>query len=315
MKRFFINIGATLGASLITGAIVSACAHNDASIVLEKVFQPTIPSNGSCTFTADPTQASISTGQVDLSFSDITTYTPEVLVGNQIVSQGNVNQLQAETSTVIVSGAITRITDLDGNTSLIPLLAARSKGGDQGAKATGEALQAGQITAPINPFSTVETTTIAPASGATASYAALSLTMVDSATLAVLRQYFTSALTLNTGVNAGLPAPIQLLTYTKLEGKTIGGDTVESNEYEFAVTITYAGLVSNLGVGDTASASGYCVDTTIKVPTSGQTCLPGQDVPIIVGAVAGLPICPPADGGTITSDTDAGAGFGLTDGG
>jgi hypothetical protein len=309
-----MTIGATLGASLITGSIVSACAHNDASVFLRQVFEPSIPSNGTCSFTADPTQASISSGTVDLSFSDVTTYTPEVLVANQIIAQGNVNQEQAETSTVIISGAITRITDLDGNTSLVPLLAARSKQGDNAAKLTGEALQNGTITAPINPFSTVEEVTIAPASGATASYGVLALTMVDGATIAVLREYFTNALTMNAMNDMpGLPEPIQLLTYTKVEGKTIGGDSVESNTFEFAVTFTYGGLVSNLA-SDSASPSGFCVDTTIKVPTSAQTCLPGQDVPIIVGGVPGLPTCLLGADGGAASDTDASAGFGL-DGG
>jgi hypothetical protein len=304
MKRIWMNVGVTVGTTLIAGAIVASCAHNDASIFVRQVFLPSIPSNGECSYTADVSQASESTGMADVSFANLSTYTPEVLVGNQILQQANANQLQAETSRVIVNGAITRITDLDGNTSLLPMLLKMYAAGDLAAQATGKALQAGTITTPINPFSTVESTAIEPGSGTSPSYAVMSLTMVDSATVGVLRYYFTQALQLNGA--AAFTTSIQLLTYTKVEGTTLGGDPVESNEFEFPVTFTYGGLVANLA-SDPTSAVGYCLYPEV-LPTSAQTCVPGQDVAIIVSALQGVSRCLVSTDAGVIADAGQGGG-------
>lgn len=300
MKRIWMKAGVTVGIALTTGAIVAACAHNDASIFIRQVFLPVIPSNGECAYTADVSQASESTGMADVSFPSLSTYSPEVLVGNQIVPQANQQSLVAETSRVFINGAITRITDLDGNTSLLPMLERMYQAGDLAAQATGRAIQAGTLAAPINPFSTVEATSIQPGTGTSPSYAVMSLTMVDSATMNILRYYFTQALQLNGG--AAFSTSIQLLTYSKVEGTTQGGDPVESNEYEFAVTFTYGGLVSNLAT-DPTSALGYCLYPE-TVPSTAQACVPGQDAPIIVGAMNGVPMCiVSADAGIVDSGT------------
>jgi hypothetical protein len=292
MYRIFVRAGVTVGAVLFTGAMMSACAHNNASIFIRQVFAPVIPTNGLCTYTADTTEASISSGLVDLSYTNVDNYTPEVLVGNQIVAQGNANALQAETSRVIVNGAITRITDLDGNTSLVPMFSAMCKKGDAAACTVGKALDGGGITAPQNPFSTVETTAIEPASASTASYATLALTMVDATTISILRQYFEDAVTMDAAGTA-FTNSVQLLTYTEVVGSDLGNDTLESNEFEFAVTFTYGQLVENLAT-DSAVAGGYCIDSAIAVPMTAQVCVPGQDAPAIIGAgsIPNVPTCP-----------------------
>jgi hypothetical protein len=299
MNRIFVRVGVNIGAVLFTGAMMSACAHNNASIFIRQVFAPVIPTNGLCAYTADTTQASISSGLVDLSFSDLANYTPEVLIGNQIVSQGNANALQAETSRVIINGAITRITDLNGNTSLVPMFSALCKKGDAAACTVGKALNAGTIGAPTNPFSTVETTAIEPASSATASYATLALTIVDATTMSILREYFEAAVTADTvgtpPVSTAFTNSVQLLTYTQVIGSDLGNDTLESNEFEFAVTFTYGALVSNLAT-DVNVAGGYCIDAAIVVPMTAQVCVSGQDAPSIVGggSIPNVPTCPVA---------------------
>jgi len=312
MKRIWMNVGVTLGTALITGAIVSACAHNDASIFIRQVMAPPTPSNGLCLYTPDPTQPFLSVGVQDLSIS-AGPYSPEILLGNQILSQANVNQLQAETSRVIINGAITRITDLSGNTSLVPLFAqmyAASGKTDLAARAVGSALQSGSLAPPVNPFSTVEASSIEASTGTTASFGVLAATIVDSATVAILSAYFESALTLNPP--AGGPSPfgqsIELLTYTKVEGRTLGGDPVESNEFEFPVRFTFGGLISNLETdpNDPKSSTGFCVNTKAQVPTSLQSCVEGQDIPIIVGPqqIPGVPACPNlGDGGIADAST------------
>ena len=111
MKRFWMKVGVTLGTVFVTGAHVSACAHNDSSIFIRQVFAPGTITNGACSYSADLTTASISFGTIDVAFPSLPDYTPVVLVGNQINTQANVNALQTETSRVIIQGAITRITD------------------------------------------------------------------------------------------------------------------------------------------------------------------------------------------------------------
>lgn len=213
---------------------------------------------------------------------------------------------QAETSRVLINGAITRITDLAGDTSILTLLSTMCAGGkgDPAACATGKKLVAGTLQTPVNPFSTVEATVIQPASAATAQYAALALTMVDGATVAVLRDYFQNALQLNGA--AAFTTTIELITYTKVEGVTLGNDTEESNEFEFPVTFTYGSLVDNLAE-DPQSAVGYCL-VAETLPTTAQTCTYGQDAPAIVGAIPGVPACPKAGDASIISTIDAGGG-------
>jgi hypothetical protein len=314
-RRFWVHLGVTVSTALVTGAIVSACAHNDASLFIRQVLAPTIPANGTCSYTADPTQNSISVGAADLSFASLSTYSPVFLVGNQIISQANVDQDQAETSRIIINGAITRITDLAGG-NVISLLQGMCSGAATGTKddaacTTGQQLGK-TLAAPINPFSTVEAGAIEPGTGTTASYGTIQVTIVDSGTIDLLRAYFVNSIALNGA--AAFQTSIQLLTYTKVEGSTLGGDPQESNEFEFPVTLTYGGLVQNL-VSDPLSAAGVCLDTEVTVPTTAQTCVLGQDVGVIVGAVSDPAIadCPlPADGGVVTVDA---AGLGDDAGG
>jgi hypothetical protein len=306
MKRFLWKVGVATGTSLFMGAVISACAHNDASIFIRQVFLPVIPSNGECTFTADPTQAAESVGAADVSFANLRTYSPEVLIGNQIISQGNADMEQAETSRVFVYGAITRITDLAGD-DLQALFLGMGMGGDTAAQSTYNAVWGPNptITPPINPFSTVEASAIDPATGATATYAVLGLTMVDGQTVAIIRNYFETLIT-NGDLATALGNSIQLLTYTKIEGTTEGGDSEESNDFEFPVTFSYGGLVSNL-ISDPASVDGFCLDVAITLPSTAQTCVYGQDIPVIVGSLNGVPDC-------VIAVADAGGG-GLTDAG
>ncbi len=298
MSRIWMSVGVTLGTAAVISAISSACAHNDASIFISQVFAPTTPTNGLCLYTPDPTQALISGGVLDVSFST-GAYAPVVLIGNQLVPQSNNNALQVETSHVIIHGAQTRITDLAGNPSILALLSNMCAGGsgDPAACATGKAVVAGVIPTPVNPFSTVETTQVPPGTGTQPGYGALALTIVDPATVEVLRAYFANAVTMSGA--AALSTSIQLITYTKALGTTLGGDSEETNEFEFPVTITYGQLVSNLKP-DTMSAVGYCLDTSVKVPTTQQACVYGQDQPAIVGAFPGIPNCTSADAGATT---------------
>jgi hypothetical protein len=285
MKRLWKNVGISAFVVGFASVVGSACAHNDASIFIRQVLVPAVPTGTTCTYTADVTQASESTGIVDVSFP-LSSYTPEVLVGNQIVSQGSTNSLQAETSRVFVNGAITRITDLAGDTSLVQMFSTMCSNGDKAACATGRALEKTPSLQPINPFSTVESTSIDPASGATATYSTLALTMIDGATINVMRMYFENVYDISPAT--AFSSSVQLITYTKAEGKTQGGDTVESNEFEFPVTFVYGGLIQNLEDVDGT----YCIGTTSSSTTTQMTCVYGQDSAVQLGGFPDSNITP-----------------------
>jgi hypothetical protein len=310
MKRFWMKVGVTLGTALVTGAIVSACAHNDTSVFIRQVMAPGTPTNGMCTFTADPTQAALSFGLADVAYAGLADYTPDVLVGNQITSAADPDQEQTESSRIIITGAITRITDLAGDTSIETLFATMCNGGkgDQAACATGRELQAGTLATPVNPFSTVETTTIEPSTGGTASYSILGVTFIDGATVQAMRAYFVNLLLENKTLGLDTPAltaSIQLVSYTKAEGVTLGGEAVESNEFEFPVTFTYGQLVANGFEADPTSMFGICLAAPKAVT---ETCVSGQDGDATTASVVEVPTCGVST--AIAATPDAGTGDG-----
>jgi hypothetical protein len=302
MKRICMTVGVTLTTALFGGAMISACAHNDASIFIRQVFAPAVPSNGACVFTADPTQSSISGGQADLAFSSLGTYTPEILVGNQIFSQANMTALQPETSRVFITGAITRVEDLTGNTSLVTLFGNMCMAGDQAACDTVCALEpsiiAGDrgcpadakaaLTTPTNPFSTAETGTIEAANGTTPEYTAMGMTFVDGATVSAIRFYFEDILSKGTDPSLVFSTSIELRTFTKAEGTTEGGDPEESNEFQFPVTFTFGTLATNLEFSDSPDyPAGACVGAVSSAAQG--TCVAGQDAVSAIGVIRGLP--------------------------
>ena len=283
MKRIWVQVGVSVSTAVAAGAIVSACAHNDASIFIRQVMAPTIPQAGTCLFTADPTQPSLSVGQADVSFPGLASYTPEILVGNQIIQQANMNAVQAETSRVFIHGAITRYTDLTGGTILDLLSNMCGQGsGDAAACATGKAI-GGTLAAPHNPFSTFEASSVEPANGPTPSYSVMGVTMIDGATVDILRSYFEASIAVNGA--AAYSTQIQLISYTKVEGITQGGDSIESNEFVFPITFSYGALIANPLVPDPAVPNVFACLAPVAVPLVQQTCVYGEDGAAIVGQV------------------------------
>jgi hypothetical protein len=295
------------------GATFDAGTAGEAmGLEIVEVLAPTTPANGTCSYTADPNQASLTSGTADVAYGSLTTYTPVVLVENLDASSSQAEQ--AETNRAIPTRATTKVTDLAGGT-VVSLLQSMCSGAatgahDEAACATGQQL-GHALAVPTDPFSTVEgapsnadasigdgepgTGTSVESEGA---YQTLSLTLLDADTIALLRAYFMNAVALN-GASA-FQTKIQLLTYTVLQGSTLGGPQVTSNEFAFPVTVTFGSLVSNLKP-DPLAAAGVCLDTS-NVPTTAQTCVDGQDAPAAAASLMdpAVPDCPVADGGAPT---------------
>lgn len=84
----------------------------------------------------------------------------------------------------------------------------------------------------LNTFTRLSSATIYPASGTTPGYAPISVTTVDPVTAA------------NATANLAAGATVRLVTYAKFFGQTLGGDSVESDDFEFPVDLCIGCLVT-----------------------------------------------------------------------
>ncbi|HEY8042263.1 MAG TPA: hypothetical protein VIF15_20815 [Polyangiaceae bacterium] len=150
MKRVLGHVLAGLSLLAGVGVAISACAHDNSTLFVQNVLAPQLVTNGNvCVFTAQPTQTFISSGVLDVAFRQ--EYDPTYLVANQSVPEVNSSQLQTETATVNIQGAVVRITDAAGK----------------------------QLTT----FTRLAGATIYPALGGVPSYAPISVTTLDSTTV------------------------------------------------------------------------------------------------------------------------------------
>ncbi|MGH7439643.1 MAG: hypothetical protein ACRENE_28465 [Polyangiaceae bacterium] len=187
-------------------AASSACVHDNSSLFIKMVLAPPSVTQGmNCTFTNDPTQMEISRGTLDIDFQ--AGYQATFLVGNQLVPQGDPTKPTTETSRISLTGGIVRITDTSGHE--------------------------------IKKFSEATSGTIDPLSGTNPGYlAVLGFPLLDVATV--------QGMAASLGDPTSLaPRPIvELDTYVRFYGYTLGGQYVESGEFEFPVDVCMGCLVS-----------------------------------------------------------------------
>lgn len=145
----------------------------------------------------------------------------------------------------------------------------------------------------LNSYTSLTSGTIYAAVGGTPGYAVISATAIDQ----------TSIQKAGIGANSGTKT---LVSYLKFFGHTLGGDYIESNEFEYPVDVCYGCLVSfsqadintcyqNLNC--LGSASGASSSQTVP-------CVFGQDTPVDCSECQAFSICRPdpgmniCDGGT-----------------
>jgi hypothetical protein len=261
--------------TLAIAAGVAGCVHDDSSIFIKQVMDPPLVSPGQqCIFKPDPSETAITSGELDISIAS--GYTAVYLVGNQLVSQANSNQLQTETSNVDLEGAEVRVTEGSGEE--------------------------------INSFTTLGGGTIFAASGGTPSWGLFNVQSINQQTIA--------ASTGPTGLSAlqglyysGEIVVHRVVTYVKIYGKTLGGRYVESNEFEFPVDVCYGCLV-----GFSSTDQNVCYKEpncfyAATVTSTSTPCFPGQDGTIDCSDCQGIDTCTPALVST-GECTDAGVGGG-----
>jgi hypothetical protein len=254
MKRVWGHVLA--GLSLIPGAafVFSACVHNDSTVFVRDVLAPQTSSQSGavCLYTADPAQAFISSGTLDIALRP--QYDAIYLVGNQMVPEVNANQLQTETSTVTIQGAIVRITNNRGDE--------------------------------LDRYTRLAAATLSPSSGNTPGYAPIGVTIVDP--LALSRDAEIQANVV--GAVLGQSGLVRVVTYVRFFGVTLGGKSVESDEFEFPVDVCNGCLVRF--TNDPTLRTPNCVGGTATTGQPVVPCLFGQDVSIDCNLVCqDLPTC------------------------
>ncbi len=137
---------------------------------------------------------------------------------------------------------------------------------------------------PLNSYTTLTGTTIPPAVGTTPSYASIGVTILDDATVGGAAVY--------PAVETGGEI-VRLITYVSFFGKTLGGLSVTSNEFEFPVDVCRGCLIgfspqdiSPLFAAPNCVGSGSGTTATESTP-----CVPGQDSTVDCSECQAIPDC------------------------
>jgi hypothetical protein len=245
MKRLWGHLIAAGTVAIGAAGLNAACAHDDSTIYIRDVLQaPQAQQSGVCTYTADPTQPMITAGVLDVAFAS--SYTAAFLVGNQMTPRGSAEQDRTETARVTLQGAIVRVTDINGN-DLRPS------------------------------FTWSASTTVDPATGGTPSYAPFFAEIIDSTVSGTIKSQVQSAIAAHQATGT-----TRVLTYVKIFGHTLGGQRVETNEFQFPVDVCYGCLVVfPAGVSSPLLPQPNCSNQAgASSAPSAPPCAYGQDQPI-----------------------------------
>jgi hypothetical protein len=245
----------------------SACVHDDSTIYVHDALAPKFAQMGSIC-TWTPDPTQAFISSGVLDVSLQSQYEGIFLVANQMVPEVNPNQLQTETSIVTIQGAIVRVTDRNG------------------------------INVRPN-FTRLTAATIPPSSGGVPGFAPVSVTIVDR--MAIEGTPDIAQLQL------GFGGAVRLVTYVRFYGKTTGGQSVESNEFEFPVDVCNGCLVNF--TNDPSAQTPNCIPTAGSSTSTGTPQLPctlGQDLRVDCTVVCqDIPECA---ANTPMLGADAGAG-------
>ncbi|MGH7285916.1 MAG: hypothetical protein ACRELY_30730 [Polyangiaceae bacterium] len=245
------------GFLISTALMASACSHNDASIVVRDVLAPPQPQNGQCAYTSDPTQAFESSGVLDVAL--LASYTPIVLVGNQLIARNDNVNLKAETARVTLQGAVVHVDDTAGNE--------------------------------INSFTSLSSGFIDPGTGGVPSYGPIALTLIDPKTSSALASSIAAS-----GVKTK-----EVIAHFTVFGQTAGGDDIESDEFQFPISVCNGCLVSFPAdsvdpVESAANGGAPNCDAAVASSSGGSTitpCVIGQDQVVDCRFCHGNPACEP----------------------
>jgi hypothetical protein len=156
----------------------------------------------------------------------------------------------------------------------------------------------------LNTYTANAAATIPPSSGTTPGYASLGVTIIDSGTAIALA---------NTIGSMNRNEALQVVSYVRFFGNTLGGDSVESNEFGFPVNVCIGCLVTFPAAEDDMTTPGLpqpncaLAGASASGASASQPCVVGQDLPVDCSVCALNPVCNPR-GTAVTPIVDAGGG-------
>lgn len=231
MKRLQRSLGVVL-VSASLGLAATACQENESVLFIVGVLDV---DRSDCVASAQADASMLAEGTLDLSLRR--GYRAALLVGSHLTPRGSRDQIRTETARFYLQGAEVTLTDLQG--------------------------QLLNLGATSNPYSTIGTGFVNPASGDDAGYG---VTFVDI-------------------VPPGLDSLVdqRVISRVRAYGTTLGGAELESNEYIFPITICNGCLIQyGTGTANPQPGGAYLCQTVTTADDEPEFtgCFPGQDTPV-----------------------------------
>jgi hypothetical protein len=167
-------------------------------------------------------------------------YNATMLVGNQLVSRGSTDLLRTETSKVALNSA-----------EVIVQLADET---------------------PLNSYTVPVAGFVDQGQGQEPGYGVVALPIIDAKAISVLKSLRQKTL------DEGKPA--RVVSRIKVSGRTLGGNTIQSGEFQFVTNVCYGCLISFPAEADdpnTPDVDCGLVSSTTTLSTTNAPCLAGQD--------------------------------------
>jgi len=248
----------TLSAAIALAAIAEAgCSHDDSTIFIHGILAPPTAANGACVYSSEPTNASLSSGTLDIGL--LATYQPVALFGNQMLARQSNESIRTETSRVTVQGVTVHVTGAGGaiDRSFTALTSGLADPG----------------------------TTDAPGFGVA------TVTLVDQDTTERLRD------------SIPVGGTLLLTVRFKMFGQTLGGQSLESDEFQFPVNVCRGCLVAFVDGSEDEAERQTTGKPNCHAPLTGSSsggvtlaapCVLGQDQPADCRLCKSFAVCDPA---------------------
>jgi hypothetical protein len=268
------------GLTLLCGgiALTSACAHNDSSLFVENALYPTPVAQGQSCTFTADPNQTV----ISVGKLDLAfgndEYGAVFLIGNQLVAQASSQNLKTETSIINIEGAIIVDTDAAGNQ--------------------------------LDTFTSPASGTVLPSTGSVPGYSSIGAVVTSPKAISALRS--------TEGKNLDSGGSTLIITYVKFFGHTLGGTYIESNNFEYPITICETSVnntacLINFSQSEAAECNGVAVKTPNCLAPSATAvslpvpCQPGQDTVIDCSQCQSVKACEGEYTGASPCAVDAGA--------
>ncbi len=257
MKRTVRGAIVAVVGALLAAGLAPACVEYPQSLIVTKVVVAKPDDEGVCLY--DPGTPALITGRLDVAVAD--SYTAALVVVNQLRAAADPGRNRVESANVYLLGATVRQT-VDG----VNLDAEISPNADPKL-----AIDDGRTG---NEYRTPGSGFVTPGGG----QAIATVDLLDSAAVKKLRRLLAQRIAANPAVTN---PTLTVIAFARVQGQTLGGLTLESQEFQFPITVCSKCLVSFPRAPDTTNPDDKCpgapasaTGTVEKVPL---ICRPGQD--------------------------------------